>query len=209
MKIKICGMKHPDNIREIAALAPDMMGFIFYAQSPRYVSVGEVAAALPLLTKTIQRVGVFVNELPEKVIEICTRLQLNYAQLHGNETPQIAAQIRNKGIGVIKAFKVDDAFNMNTVLDYEESADFFLFDTNTAQHGGSGKKFNWSILNTYPSNKPFILSGGIGVDDIEEVLNLTFPHFYGIDINSKIELSPGLKDVQQAQNIITKIRIEQ
>ncbi len=209
MKIKICGMKHPDNIREIAALAPDMMGFIFYAQSPRYVSVEEVEAALPLLTDTIQRVGVFVNELPEKVIEICTRLQLNYAQLHGNEIPQIAASIRNKGIGIIKAFKVDDAFDMNTVLAYEESTDFFLFDTNTAQHGGSGKKFNWSILNTYPSAKPFILSGGIGVDDIEEVLNLTFPKLYGIDINSKIELLPGLKDVQQAKNIITKIRTEQ
>lgn len=209
MKIKICGMKHPGNIREIAALAPDMVGFIFYAPSPRYVSVDEVAAALPLLDNTILRVGVFVNELTEKVIEICTRLQLNYAQLHGNETPQIAAQIRNKGIGIIKAFKVDDAFDMNTVLAYEESADFFLFDTNTAQHGGSGKKFNWSILNTYPSTKPFILSGGIGVDDIKEILNLTFPQLYGIDINSKIELSPGLKDAQQAQNIITKIRTKQ
>ena len=208
MKIKICGMKYPNNISSIAALQPDMMGFIFYPKSKRYVGDDFTFNAIQHLPDNIKKVGVFVNETNEFILEKCLSYQLDLVQLHGYETPLQCKMLQEKNIQVIKAFQLDETFNFDTLKPYQLVCNYFLFDTKTDHYGGSGKSFNWKIIDQYPLNIPFLLSGGIGVDNIDDALALqqSHPYLVGIDLNSKLETEPGIKSLETCKKIMQKIR---
>jgi phosphoribosylanthranilate isomerase len=195
VKIKVCGLKHPENIKAVAALAPDYMGFICYEKTPRFVS--ELPAeALGGLPDDIYRTAVFVNESKEKIERLIGQFGFNVIQLHGDESPEFCQYFRNK-VKVFKAFGMDDSFDFSTLEAYADSVDYFLFDTKTTGYGGSGKTFNWKMLENYTLDVPFFLSGGISLDNLEIIKQIKHPRFYGVDLNSRFELEPGLKDIQK------------
>jgi phosphoribosylanthranilate isomerase len=206
LKIKVCGMRDPENISGIVAALPDYLGFIFYPKSKRFVGQDFSAETLKLVPETIQKVGVFVDETPEKVMEICKNLNLDVAQLHGNETPEYCRQIQNSGITVFKAFSVDESFDFERLTAYSGVCDYFLFDTKGHLPGGTGQKFNWQLLDKYTGTVPFFLSGGIGSDDLEAVLQFSHPQLFGVDINSGFEISPALKDDEKVKRFIHEIK---
>ena len=189
MKLKICGMKYPENIIEASELLPDFMGFIFWEKSARYFD-GDI----PKLPESIQKVGVFVNETIENVVDKIQKHHLQIVQLHGNESAAYCSELKKQNIKIIKVFSIADDFDFEDLKPFEAVADYFLFDTKGKLPGGNGTKFNWKILKDYDSEKPFFLSGGIETDEIENIKNLNLPIF-GIDINSKFEMEPGLKNV--------------
>ncbi len=193
--VKICGMKQPDNIAAVAALQPDLMGFIFYPKSPRYAEPLDVDC-LNSLPKSIRKIAVFVNETLENILSVVYKYNFDGVQLHGTENVADCKVLREAGLLVIKAFSIADATNFKVTPTYEGVCDYFLFDTKTDAYGGSGVKFDWSILNEYKGETPFLLSGGIAVDDAEAILKIEHPRFAGIDLNSKFEVSPGLKNVE-------------
>jgi phosphoribosylanthranilate isomerase len=195
MKIKICGLRHPDNINAAAGLVPDYVGFICYAPSPRYATdlQAETLAALP---KSIRKTAVFVNEDAETVSKLITTYNFDTIQLHGNEDPAFCKSFMNK-VTVIKAFGLDKDFNFERLNDFAGSVDYFLFDTKTDLHGGSGKSFDWTLLDNYKLDIPFFLSGGLSLDNLDEVRSIRHPQFYGVDLNSKFEIEPGLKDIDK------------
>ncbi len=198
--IKVCGMRDADNIREVEESGVDWMGFIFHPKSPR--AVNRVPAYLPKKTK---RVGVFVNELMENILEIASLFQLDFVQLHGDQSPCFCDEMGENGLKVIKAFSIGDQFPKEKVAAYHGKCDYFLFDTKTHLHGGSGKKFNWEVLSDYHGETPFLLSGGISPEDVEPVKAFSHPKCIGIDINSKFEISPALKDVELIKQFLEKI----
>ncbi len=209
MKVKICGMREAENVKEVAQLQPDFMGFIFYPKSKRYVLEEQSVFRLRSVTSglaEIEKVAVFVNEKVDEVIRICKEYGFDYAQLHGDESAQESAAIRAKGIKVIKAFPVSESLDFDELSAYEDKVDFFLFDTKTKDYGGSGKQFNWELLLTYPLHTPYLLSGGIGERDIETIKKLNLPKCVGIDANSRLEIKPGLKDLRATGNLISEIR---
>ena len=190
MKLKICGMKYPDNILEIGALLPDYMGFIFYEKSARYFD-GEI----PELIKTIKKTGVFVNETIDNIIAKINKYDLQAVQLHGEESVAFCQELKDNidiQIEIIKVFSVGAAFDFEVLVPFEKVSDYFLFDTKGELPGGNGSTFDWKILENYKSEKPFFLSGGIGIDEISAIKNLNLP-IYAIDVNSKFETAPGLK----------------
>ncbi len=214
MKIKVCGMRDKENISSLLALKPDYIGFIFYAQSKRFV------ANFPQveIPSSVKKVGVFVNEKIDKIIEKATQFNLDFVQLHGNETPEycekliamITGQSRNENklrhselvseshpIGIIKAFSVDKDFNFDVIQSFEKHISLFLFDTKGKNYGGNGIKFNWDLLQNYKGRTPFLLSGGISKNDAIEIKKFNHPAFFGIDINSGFELEPGLKNINE------------
>ena len=202
MKLKVCGMREPDNIAALSALQPDYMGFIFWAPSSRYVS-----EATPVLDKSIKKTGVFVDASVDYIQSSISTHQLQVIQLHGEETPGYCQLVQGFGVEVIKAFSVKDAFDFSILEAYENSCDFFLFDTKGALPGGNGYTFDWSLLKEYPSQKPFFLSGGIGLEntqEIKELLNTDLP-LYAIDVNSKFELAPGLKKIKDITQFKNKL----
>lgn len=203
--VKICGMKFPENIRSIADLQPDFMGFIFYPKSPRYAESLDVDI-LNSLPKSIKKIGVFVNEELENILTIVFKYNLDGVQLHGSENVEICRKLKDTGLLVLKAFPIADAYNFNVTKTYEGTCDYFLFDTKTEAYGGSGVKFDWSILNDYKGETPFLLSGGIATDDAEAILKIEHPKFAGIDLNSKFEVSPGLKNVELLDVFIKQLR---
>lgn len=205
MKIKICGMKIPVNILAVAALQPDMMGFIFYPKSPRYAEPLDMAT-LDALPKSIKKIGVFVNEDLEDVLTIATKYDLDGVQLHGTEMVKMCAELRKAGFMVIKAFPIAEAYNFKVTKAYEGACDYFLFDTKTDAYGGSGVKFNWEMLNEYVGETPFLLSGGIAADDAEAILKIVHPKLAGTDLNSKFEVRPGLKNVEMLHEFIQQLR---
>ena len=205
MKIKICGMKYPDNIAAVAALKPDFMGFIFYPKSPRYAEPLDIAA-LNALPSTIKKIGVFVNENLENILTIAYKYKLDGLQLHGTELVDMCTELKRVGYIVIKAFPIAEAYNFKVTKDYEGACDYFLFDTKTDAYGGSGLKFNWSMLEEYQGETPFLLSGGIAADDAEAILKIEHPKFAGIDLNSKFELKPGLKNVDLLKSFILELK---
>lgn len=209
LKIKVCGMRDPENISGVAAALPDFLGFIFYPKSVRFVGEDFSLEQLEVIPETIQKVGVFVNELPEKVIEICKRLNFQVAQLHGSESPEYCRQIKASGLTVFKAFSVDDSFDFGQLSGYTDVCDYFLFDTKGHLPGGTGQKFNWQLLEKYKEDVPFFLSGGIGPDDLEAIRNFEHPRWRGLDVNSGFELAPALKDVDKVQQFIREIRNNQ
>jgi len=206
MKIKICGMKEAQNIQEVAKLNPDLMGFIFYEKSARYVDAKILADAVQTLPSSISKVGVFVDEELEKVLDLCNSFGLKYAQLHGKETSEYCAKIKAGGISVIKVFHMDKTFDLSQVEAYESYSEVFLFDTKTKGYGGSGKHFDWSLLNQYTLDTPFLLSGGISTEDLTTIKALNIPKLMGIDVNSRVEISPGNKDVNKVKELILKTR---
>ena len=206
MKIKVCGMKDPQNINEVASLLPDFLGFIFYKKSARYVEEIPLRKVLFNLDSGIERVGVFVDEASEIVVGLCNRLGLSYAQLHGKESPEYCAQIQKAGISVIKVFHMGETFDLDQIKPYENCSDLLLFDTKTKDYGGSGKHFDWNLLKRYTSETPFLLSGGISPEDITKIKELQIPQLWGIDVNSRVEMSPAYKDVNKVKELILKTR---
>ena len=206
--VKVCGMRDADNIREVEALGIDYMGFIFWPKSSRYVS--EMPAYLPTKCK---RVGVFVDASIGDVMTIAEQYQLDLIQLHGQESPSYITQLRphlsllNSKISIIKALNIATTADLANAKQYEGIVDYLLFDTKGKSVGGNGEKFDWSVLSAYTGNTPFLLSGGIGPDDAERVKAFNHPKCIGIDLNSKFELSPALKDVNKLQEFIKELSI--
>lgn len=205
MKIKICGMKIPENIHAIAELNPDFMGFIFYPKSPRYAEPLDVEA-LKTLPKRILKIGVFVNASLDDMLTAIKKYSLNGVQLHGTESEDICYTLRMAGLLVFKAFPVAEVSDFDATDRYEGTCDFFLFDTKTKEYGGSGVKFDWRMLESYKGETPFLLSGGISADDADAIRAINHPKFTGIDLNSKFEVSPGLKDIDLLKSFLKEIR---
>ena len=162
MQIKICGMRDAQNIKELLALNPDFIGFIFYPASKRYITIDEYLS-LDLDTRFTKKVGVFVNEDIKKVISIATLAEINYLQLHGDESVEYCEQLKYLDFKIIKAFGIDEHFDFQQLNAYDEVCDYFLFDTKTKDFGGSGITFDWNILNNYTLNKKIFLSGGLNI----------------------------------------------
>lgn len=204
MKIKVCGLKEPENIAAVAALNPDFMGFICYDQSPRFIA-SLPADVLKQLPDTILKTAVFVNESMGQIEMLIEQFGFNAVQLHGNESPDFCEALRSK-VKVYKAFGLDESFDFSRLNAYADKVDGFVFDTKTQQHGGSGQSFNWDILNNYKLDVPFLLAGGISLDNINEVKKINHPQFYGVDLNSRFEISPGNKDIERLRKAFSIIR---
>ncbi len=205
VKLKVCGMRDAENLLSVAALRPDYMGFIFYQKSPRFV--GEDFQVPKSFPADIKKVGVFVNETPEKMLAIARMLQLDYLQLHGNESVEVCATIRQAGIGVIKVFSVGDDFDFAVTKPYQSSVDFFLFDTKGKYYGGNAQVFDWTVLNRYDQQIPFFLSGGITPDNVINIASLRIMNLHALDVNSGVEIQPALKSVEKLNTLITQVSI--
>ena len=193
VKLKICGMKYPENIQEIAVLKPDYLGFIFWDQSIRKMDF----ETLPKIPLNIKKVGVFVDAPIHEIFSKVNQFKLDAVQLHGNESVIFCKNVKKIGVEVIKAFSIDNDFDFNSVKDYVPFVNYFLFDTKGKLPGGNGITFNWKILEKYPYEKPFFLSGGIGkteVDAIKDFLKTeASKKCIAIDVNSRFETKPGYK----------------
>lgn len=194
-------MREAENIREVEQLKVDMIGFIFYPKSPRCLY--ELPAYMPVKAK---RVGVFVNEDKKEIEIFADRFSLDYIQLHGNESPEYCHSLRATGLRLIKAFSIARRKDFENIGTYEESCDYFLFDTKCEQHGGSGNQFDWSMLNSYKGKKPFLLSGGINPCSPPTLKELRHPQLAGFDLNSRFETKPGLKDVERLRHFLEELR---
>ena len=194
MKIKVCGMRDAENISELIKLKPDYIGFIFYGKSKRFVSVFPQVE----IPSEIKKVGVFVNEDIDKVIEIAEENKLDAIQLHGNELPEYIEELKVlliREIEVFKAFSVDDSFEFSKTDAYQKVCDYLLFDTKGKDYGGNGVKFNWQVLDNYKGETPFLLSGGISKVDALAINKISHKAFVGVDINSGFEIEPALKNI--------------
>ena len=206
MKIKICGMKFPENIQEIAALQPDYLGFIFYDQSKRYVLDENKEAFSDFIFKgdlRIQKVGVFVNDEIKNIIRIATEYDINIIQLHGDETPEFCENLQLLDFKIIKAFGINEDFDFSVLGEYSEVCDYFLFDTKSKEYGGTGHHFDWNLLKQYNNAKPIFLSGGLEIQDIPTIHYLLKDiNIHALDFNSKLEKNYGLKDVVKCKEVI-------
>jgi phosphoribosylanthranilate isomerase len=194
MLIKVCGMRDYENISELIKLKPNYIGFIFYAKSKRFVT------NFPKIKfpSEIKKVGVFVNEEVNNVVEVVNKYNLNAVQLHGNESPKYCEELKVlliRNVEVFKAFSVDDNFDFSKTAAYQKLCDYLLFDTKGKDYGGNGVKFNWQVLENYKGETPFLLSGGISKVDANEIKNISHKAFAGIDINSGFEIKPALKNI--------------
>ena len=193
MKLKVCGMRYEDNIQLIASIHPDYMGFIFFEGSSRHVS-----ASTPTLPLTIKKVGVFVNASYDTIVEKINTHNLQAVQLHGEETPEFCKSLQVLNIEVIKVFSIKNEFNFDVLTPYETACDYYLFDTKGPLAGGNGYCFDWSVLELYPSTKPYFLSGGIGLENVDQLqafkTSVAATYCYAIDVNSKFEVAPAKKD---------------
>ncbi|MGY4536349.1 phosphoribosylanthranilate isomerase [Mucilaginibacter sp. UYNi724] len=206
MKIKVCGLKYTDNIKAVEALKADYMGFICYDRSPRFIG-GMDDDELVNIPTDIIKVGVFVDEDADSISKLIYKYKFDAIQLHGSESPQFCDMYRHE-VQVIKAFGIDEKFDFGRLDAYKNSVDFFLFDTKTPVHGGSGMVFDWAILDSYKLDVPFFLSGGLSLDNLDEVKQIKHAAFYGVDLNSKFELSPALKDIDKLKQAFDKVKVE-
>lgn len=206
MLIKVCGMKHPENMHNVAAAEPDMLGFIFYDGTPRYMADHLTPDDLKTLSPKIIKTGVFVNESVDKILRTVEHYGLNAVQLHGDESPELCKIISHTGFPVFKAFRISDDFSFESTEAYALSCRFFIFDAFGKKYGGNGTQFNWEKLKTYDGQTPFLLSGGIEPGDAENLKRVKHPHLAGFDINSKFESEPGLKDIEAVKSFITTLR---
>ena len=204
MLVKVCGMREPGNIEKVAQLGVDMMGFIFYPKSPRFASQSVARTAAD---KNVCRVGVFVNESVELISDKILQFDLDAVQLHGNESRELCEQLHEQNglLKVIKAISVSTVRDIQKYKEYVGAVDYFLFDTKCKTVGGSGQQFDWQVLENYDGDVPFILSGGIGPEDVERIRNFHHPKCIGIDLNSKFEMEPGLKDVEKLKTFLENI----
>ena len=202
MKVKVCGMSDPQNIDDLSKLKIDYVGFIFYSKSKRFFN-SDIRISTP---KNIKRVGVFVNEELDTVVNKARKHDLNYIQLHGGENLQYCEELKTKtNLKIIKVFSVDEKFDFKQTEKFEKLSDLFLFDTKTEQYGGSGRKFNWNILSKYQGKTKFFLSGGISEGDIEDIQNIKHSSLYGVDVNSGFEIDYGLKNIPMIKSFINQI----
>ena len=226
MIIKVCGMREPENIRAVEELGVDMIGFIFVPQSKRYVRmISSNAGILPDYADERQnetsaagknaplRVGVFVDDMPQNIITRIYNYNLDYVQLHGDESAVMIDNLRrsvdpdiHKGLKIIKAISVASENDVKRWREYEGHADMLLFDTKGDEAGGNGRHFDWELLNAYDGNIPFLLSGGIDIDDALEIRKINNPMFAGVDINSRFETEPAVKDVEKIRNFIRLLK---
>jgi phosphoribosylanthranilate isomerase len=195
MKIKVCGLRDQENIAQVAELGPDYMGFIFYDKSQRFVATLS-AAALNKIPATINKTAVFVNESSENMEALINKYNFDAIQLHGDESPALCALFKGR-VKVIKAFGLNTDFDFGQLYPYVDHVDLFLFDTKTDIYGGSGKIFDWDILDKYELDIPFFLSGGLSLDNLGEIENIKHPQFYGVDLNSRFETGPGIKNINE------------
>lgn len=209
MKIKVCGMRQPENIDAVAGLGIDYMGFIFYPKSPRYITDLQSETIRRLKSPGVEPVALFVDEPLEKVTEFMDRYEFRTAQLHGNEGAEYCAALRNKGYNVIKAIGVLTETDLGRWREYQDVADMLIIDTKTPGKGGSGKKFDWEMLSQAEIGMPFLLSGGIGPEDADAVKSLynnLEGTMAGVDLNSRFEIAPGLKDITLLSNFINQLK---
>jgi len=229
MIIKVCGMRDTENIRAVSELDIDMMGFIFWQKSPRFVMmISSQAGIIPDYSEEelkkrkgekspaanrVKRVGVFVDDMPQSIVTRVYNYNLDYVQLHGEESREMIENFRRTvdpdikpGIKIIKTISVGCKDDLQKCKDYVGVVDMFLFDTKCDNAGGSGKQFDWSILDEYDGDIPFLLSGGIGPDDAEKVKAFHHPQFAGIDLNSRFEIEPGVKDIEKLKKFISELK---
>lgn len=205
MKIKICGMKYPENSKEIATLQPDYLGFIFYDKSPRLLE-----NEIPSLEKSIAKVGVFVNATVKEIKEKVGQHQLDIIQLHGEESPDFCRSVQQLKLKVIKSFNIDNQFNFKTLELYINYCDYFLFDTKGNHYGGNGTAFDWKLLKQYHIDKPYFLSGGIRPEslvDLQIFLQTeSARHCVALDLNSRFETQPGQKNPETLKTFLKTIK---
>ena len=201
MIVKVCGMRDAVNIRQLEALGIDWMGMIFWPKSKRYVSTPPV-----YLPQHVRKVGVFVDASLDAIRQHVEDYQLDIVQLHGQESPEMLKVL--KPLTLIKAFNIATPEDLQKTEPYEGLADYFLFDTKGKSVGGNGEKFDWSVLDNYQGETPFLLSGGIGPEDMQDVKTFHHPKCIGIDLNSRFETEPGLKDITKLKQFLEAIRYE-
>jgi phosphoribosylanthranilate isomerase len=193
-------MRDPENIREVIQYLPDYIGFIFYYGSPRYVGNQLEDIQKVNIPVTIRKVGVFVNEYLSKILQMRELLPFDIVQLHGNEAFTLCEKLKKQGLEVVKVFSVDEDFDFNQMEPYIDYVDYFLFDTKGKYYGGNSIPFDWKLIDKYPFEVPFFLGGGIGNDNIQEIQDIKNPFLYAIDANSKLEISPGHKDLKKVKS---------
>ena len=201
MIVKVCGMRDAENIRQLETLGIDWMGMIFWPKSKRYVSTPPV-----YLPQHVRKVGVFVDASLDAIRQHVEDYQLDIVQLHGQESPDMLKVL--KPLTLIKAFNIATPEDLQKTEPYEGLADYFLFDTKGKSVGGNGEKFDWSVLDNYQGETPFLLSGGIGSEDMQDVKTFHHPKCIGIDLNSRFETEPGLKDITKLKQFLEAIRYE-
>ena len=195
-------MREVSNVEQLVRLKPDYMGFIFHEKSPRFIENPIVINTVP---KFILKTAVFVDLPAERVEELIGQYGFDAIQLHGTESPDFCSFFKGK-VQVLKAFGVDNNFNFQQLDAYSNSVDYFLFDTKTPAYGGSGVTFDWNVLEKYTLNVPFFLSGGISLDNLDKIKHIKHPHLYGVDLNSRFETEPGLKDIDQLKKAFQLLR---
>jgi phosphoribosylanthranilate isomerase len=206
IKVKVCGMCDPLNVKEIGETKPDFMGFIFFSGSPRYVGEDPDMTLYHNVPHNVKKIGVFMNEGNHKILNLSIRNGLDMIQLHGNESPVSCLQLKLAGLSVIKAFNIDQKFNFDNLRPFMPVCDYFLFDAKSEKPGGSGCKFNWGKLTEYKLDKPFFLSGGISSEDMGEIKSIENSSFFAVDINSRFEIAPGIKNAEAVNNFIMEIK---
>lgn len=198
-------MRDAENIKQLIDLPIAYIGFIFYSKSPRFVHEG----IPPIVPNGIEKVGVFVNETFTVIMDKVKSYQLQAVQLHGNEPATLCAALKAEGLAVIKAFGIDETFDWTSLESYLDDVDFFLFDTKSTQHGGTGQSFSWSALAHYPYATPYFLSGGLGLDNIKEALKINDSRLYALDLNSRFEEQPAVKNIHTLTQALSIIQHEQ
>lgn len=198
--IKICGMRDAENILQVASLGPQYLGFIFYPSSPRYVGKDfELPQNLP---SSCKKVGVFVNESTDVMLYQAEKIGFEFVQLHGIESVEQSRALKASGLKIIKVFSVDDAFNFEVTRAYKNVVDYFLFDTKGKFYGGNARTFNWNVLRKYDQEVPFFLSGGLSPENVGELGDILSMNLHALDLNSGVELSPGLKSLEKIKTIM-------
>ena len=200
-------MVSPENRKAVEQAGAGFLGFIFYPKSKRYIGNLEEISKQLLFDTQLPKVGVIVNEEFKTVIDLASKHGLNYIQLHGSESPEFCQKVKEAGFKVIKVFGVGEDFNFKKAEPYTGIADFFLFDTKAITHGGTGRKFNWALLENYKCSTPFFLSGGIRPEDANQIKSISHPKLYGIDLNSGFEEKPGLKNTALLKQFINEIKV--
>ncbi len=206
LKVKVCGLNDPANTEKIAATLPDFMGFIFYPLSKRYVGDKPPDSLFSAVPDGILKTGVFVNSRPGEVIEKMNFYNLDILQLHGEETPEYCRSLKKEGLTIIRAIAISSSFSFKTAQQYMEVCDYFLFDTKTPGKGGSGIRFDWNIIDKYSLPKQFFLSGGIGPDDAFLIKKIDNDKLFAVDINSRFESRPGIKECNKVKDFINEIK---
>ena len=201
MLVKVCGLNNRNNILDISKMNIDLMGFIFYNNSPRYFNNALNFDEVRQIPKTIKKVGVFVNASINNLLNTIAHYDLDFVQLHGNENPEYCKELMQY-VKVIKTISVNDKNSILEINNYTNVCTYFLFDTASPSYGGTGHPFNWQLLEETTIDIPFFISGGVSIENITEIKNLNFKNFVGVDVNSKFEINPGLKDLNKIQQLI-------